>query len=31
MNALAAPVDSVLTQQFMRLKGFIETGKAAPK
>lgn len=31
MNTLAPPVDAVLTQQFMRLKGFIETGKAAPK
>jgi uncharacterized protein YndB with AHSA1/START domain len=31
MNALAAPVDAVLTQQFMRLKSFMETGKAAPK
>jgi hypothetical protein len=35
-NALAAPVDSVLTEQFTRLKSFIETGKpenekAAPK
>lgn len=36
MNTLAAPVDSVLTQQFTRLKNFVETGKpekekAAPK
>jgi uncharacterized protein YndB with AHSA1/START domain len=31
MNTLAAPVDSVLTQQFTRLKAFVETGKAAPK
>jgi uncharacterized protein YndB with AHSA1/START domain len=31
MNTLAAPVDSVLTQQFMRLKSFVENGKAAPK
>jgi hypothetical protein len=31
LNALAAPVDSVLTQQFRRLKTFVENGKAAPK
>jgi uncharacterized protein YndB with AHSA1/START domain len=31
INTLAAPVDSVLTLQFMRLKSFVETGKAAPK
>jgi uncharacterized protein YndB with AHSA1/START domain len=31
MNALATPVDSVLTQQFTRLKSLIENGKAAPK
>ncbi len=31
LNSLAAPVDAVLTQQFMRLKSFVETGKAAPK
>jgi uncharacterized protein YndB with AHSA1/START domain len=36
LNAFAAPVDSVLTEQFTRLKSFIETGrpeneKAAPK
>jgi uncharacterized protein YndB with AHSA1/START domain len=29
MNALAAPVDTVLTEQFMRLKRFVEFGKAA--
>lgn len=31
MNTFAAPVDAVLTQQFMRLKSLIENGKAAPK
>ncbi len=31
LNQLAAPVDTVLTQQFFRLKSFVETGKAAPK
>jgi uncharacterized protein YndB with AHSA1/START domain len=36
MNTWAAPVDSVLTEQFLRLKSFVETGraeneKAAPK
>ncbi len=36
LSALAAPVDAVLTQQFMRLKGFVQTGrplneKSAPK
>jgi uncharacterized protein YndB with AHSA1/START domain len=29
MNTWAAPVDSVLTQQFTRLKAFVENGKAA--
>jgi uncharacterized protein YndB with AHSA1/START domain len=31
MNTWAAPVDSVLTEQFTRLKSLIETGKAAAK
>jgi uncharacterized protein YndB with AHSA1/START domain len=31
MNTWAGPVDSVLTDQFTRLKSLIETGKAAPK
>jgi uncharacterized protein YndB with AHSA1/START domain len=31
MNTWAAPVDSVLNEQFTRLKSLIETGKAAPK
>ena len=31
MNTLAAPVDSVLTEQFTRLKSLNENGKAAPK
>jgi hypothetical protein len=31
MNTWAAPVDSVLTEQFTRLKSFVENGKAAPK
>jgi uncharacterized protein YndB with AHSA1/START domain len=31
LNSLAATVDSVLTQQFFRLKNFVETGKAAAK
>ncbi len=31
MNTWAPPVDVVLTQQFQRLKSFIENGKAAPK
>jgi hypothetical protein len=36
MNTWAVPVDTVLTQQFTRLKSFVETGKpengkAAPK
>jgi uncharacterized protein YndB with AHSA1/START domain len=31
LNELAAPVDAVLTQQFLRLKSFVESGKAAPK
>jgi hypothetical protein len=31
MNALAEPVNTVLTQQFVRLKSFVESGKAAPK
>jgi uncharacterized protein YndB with AHSA1/START domain len=35
INSLAAPVDGVLTEQFMRLKNYIETGKpeavSAPK
>jgi uncharacterized protein YndB with AHSA1/START domain len=31
MNTLAAPVDSVLNEQFTRLKSLIENGKAAPK
>lgn len=31
INAWAPPVDVVLTQQFTRLKKFIENGKAAPK
>ena len=36
LTSLAAPVDSVLTEQFVRLKSYIETGKpvsekAAPK
>ncbi|HEV2964268.1 MAG TPA: ATPase [Candidatus Angelobacter sp.] len=29
LNTLAAPVDSVLGQQFVRLKNYMETGKAA--
>jgi len=31
MNTWAAPVDSVLTEQFTRLKNFIEHGSPAPK
>jgi hypothetical protein len=31
MNTWAGPVDSVLTDQFTRLKSLIENGKAAPK
>jgi len=31
MNTWAAPVDSVLTEQFTRLKSLVETGKAAAK
>jgi uncharacterized protein YndB with AHSA1/START domain len=31
MNTLAAPVDSVLSEQFTRLKSLIENGKAATK
>lgn len=31
MNTWAAPVDSVLNEQFTRLKSLIENGKAAPK
>jgi hypothetical protein len=31
MNNLAAPVDSVLTQQFTRLKNYVERGDPAPK
>jgi uncharacterized protein YndB with AHSA1/START domain len=31
MNTWAAPVDSVLTEQFTRLKNLIENGKAATK
>jgi hypothetical protein len=31
MNTLAPIVDSVLTEQFTRLKSLIENGKAAPK
>ncbi len=31
MNTWAAPVDSVLNEQFTRLKNLIETGKATPK
>ena len=33
MNSLAAPVDGVLTEQFMRLKNYVETGSpaSAPK
>jgi len=31
MNTWAAPVDSVLTEQFTRLKSLIDNGKAAPK
>jgi len=31
LNTWAAPVDSVLTEQFTRLKSLIENGKAAPK
>jgi uncharacterized protein YndB with AHSA1/START domain len=31
LNALAPVVDSVLTEQFTRLKSLIENGKAAPK
>jgi uncharacterized protein YndB with AHSA1/START domain len=31
MNTWAAPVDSVLTEQFTRLKSLIETGTAVPK
>jgi hypothetical protein len=31
MNTWAAPVDSVLAEQFTRLKSLIENGKAAPK
>ena len=35
MNSLAAPVDGVLTEQFMRLKNYVETGNpdaaSAPK
>ena len=35
MNSLAAPVDGVLTEQFMRLKSYVETGSpdaaSAPK
>lgn len=32
MNSLAAPVDGVLTEQFMRFKNFVETGNpAAPE
>ena len=27
---IAAPVDQVLTEQWSRLKNFIETGKATP-
>jgi uncharacterized protein YndB with AHSA1/START domain len=31
MNTWAAPVDGVVTQQFMRLKNYIEHGDPAPK
>ena len=31
MNTWAAPVDSVLTEQFTRLKNYIERGSPAPK
>jgi len=31
MNSLAAPVDAVTTQQFTRLKNYVEHGNAAPK
>jgi hypothetical protein len=31
MSSWAAPVDSVLNQQFTRLKSFIERGDPAPK
>jgi hypothetical protein len=31
MNTWAAPVDSVLTEQFTRLKNYIEHGTPAPK
>jgi len=31
INAWAIPVDLVLTEQFTRLKSFVENGKAAPK
>jgi uncharacterized protein YndB with AHSA1/START domain len=31
MNSLASPVDGVLTQQFTRLKTYIETGSPVPK
>jgi hypothetical protein len=31
MNNWAAPVDSVLTEQFTRLKNYIERGSPAPK
>jgi uncharacterized protein YndB with AHSA1/START domain len=30
LNTLAAPVDSVLGQQFARLKNYMETGKSVP-
>lgn len=31
LGAFAAPVDSVISGQFVRLKNFIETGNAEPK
>src|SRR5579872_3285342 len=31
MNTWAAPVDSILTEQFMRLKNYVERGDPAPK
>jgi hypothetical protein len=31
MNTWAAPVDSVLTEQFTRLKNYIERDSPAPK
>jgi hypothetical protein len=31
LNSYAAPVDGVLTQQFTRLKNYVEHGDPAPK